>query len=176
MCIRIFNSDCRSLCSTSSAPSVFNTKIYLPICTSYESSFENGLCVCIITFEIPLHAHLRNVLKYDYLIMKTKEIISFIWLWKRLLLLNSLCNEETFFLHWIFQTMAIFTFANALVWLSSPTWNVTTRNDFWFHFARVPSEWLANFQSGPTFSARRGKSLEAPPQCLWIADQGVKTL
>jgi len=26
MCIRIFNSDCRSLCSTSSAPSVFNTK------------------------------------------------------------------------------------------------------------------------------------------------------
>ena len=50
--------------------------IFFPIYTSYESSFENGLRVFIITFEISLHAHLRNVLKYDYLIMKTKEAIS----------------------------------------------------------------------------------------------------
>ena len=51
-----------------------------------------------------------------------------------------------------------------------------TRNDFWIHFEGIASECLANFQSGLTFPARRGKSLEAPPQCLWIADQGVKTL
>ena len=40
-----------------------------------------------------LHAHLWNVLKYDYLIIKTKEAISLIWLWKLSLLSNSLCNE-----------------------------------------------------------------------------------
>ena len=46
--------------------------------TSDESSFENGLRVFILTFEISLHAHLQNVLKYDYLIMKTKEAVSLI--------------------------------------------------------------------------------------------------
>ena len=88
------------------------------------------LGVCIIAFEIFLHAHLRNVLKYDYLVMKTKGTIC---LWKLLLLLNPLCNEETFFLHGILQIMAIFNFANALVWLLSLTWNVTIRNGFWIH-------------------------------------------
>ena len=46
---------------------------FFPIYTSDESSLENGLRVFIITFEISLHAHLQNVLKYDYLIMKTIE-------------------------------------------------------------------------------------------------------
>ena len=48
---------------------------FFPIYTSYESSVENALRVFIITFEISLHAHLQNVLKYDYLIMETKEAI-----------------------------------------------------------------------------------------------------
>ena len=51
---------------------------FFAIYTSYESSFANGLRVFILTFEISLHAHLQNVLKYDYLIMKTKEAISLI--------------------------------------------------------------------------------------------------
>ena len=34
--------------------------------------------VFILTFEISLHAHLQNVVKYDYLIIKTKEGISLI--------------------------------------------------------------------------------------------------
>jgi len=56
--------------------------IFFPIYTSYESSFENGLRVFIITFEISLHTHLQNVLKYDYLIMETKEAICLTWFWK----------------------------------------------------------------------------------------------
>ena len=55
---------------------------FFAIYTSYESSVENALRVFILTFEISLHAHLQNVLKYDYLIMKTKEAISLTWFWK----------------------------------------------------------------------------------------------
>ena len=49
----------------------------------------------------------------------------------------SLQRTNLFFLHRIFQTMLIYTFANALVWLLSATWNVITRNDIWIHFRRI---------------------------------------
>ena len=59
-------------------------------------------------------------------------------------------------------------FANALVWLLSPTW--TWQLAMTFEFTFIASEWLANFQSDLTNTTRRGKSLETPPQCLWITD------
>lgn len=102
------------------------------------------------------------------LIMKTKEAISLIRLWKPLLLLNSPCSEETFSLIKIYQIMAIFTFANALVWFLSPTLNVTTRNDFWVDFRRIKV--TCELSIRPTYPTRRGKSLKTPPQCLWITD------
>ena len=101
------------------------------------------------------HAHLRKGYVYAWLLLKclcislakcvevrllitkTRKAISLIWVWKPILLLNSLCSEQTLFLHRIFQTVLIYTFANALVWLLSATWNVTTRNDIWIHFRRI---------------------------------------
>ena len=88
---------------------------YFPISSSYESSFENGLRVCTFPYETSLHAHLRNVLKYEnkgnnFFNKTLKSIITFEFSLQR----------RNFFLHRIFQTMAIFTFANALMRLLSP--------------------------------------------------------
>ena len=46
---------------------------------------------------------------------------------------ESSLRRRNLFLHGILQIMAIFNFANALVWPLSLTWNVTIRNGFWIH-------------------------------------------
>ena len=46
---------------------------------------------------------------------------------------ESSLQRRNLFLHGILQLMAIFNFANALVWLLSLTWNVTIRNGFWIN-------------------------------------------
>ena len=83
-CIVFLRDDCQSRTSVNvmSCKGILSWRHHFPICTSYESWFENGLHVCIIIFDISLHGHLRNVLKCDYLIVKIKEAISLMWFWK----------------------------------------------------------------------------------------------
>ena len=75
--------------------------------------------------------------------MKTKGTISLICLWKLLLLLNPLCNEETFFYMGFFNS-----------------WPCLTLRMRWCDFCLLHETWqfamafeliLANFQSGPTY-------------------------
>lgn len=71
--------------------------------------------------------------------------------------LNPLCNVETFFYMGFFNS-----------------WPSLTLRMRWCDFCPLHETWqfamafefiLANFQSGPTYQARRGKSLETPPRC-----------
>jgi len=136
---------------------------YFPISTSYESSCENGSRVFIITFEISLHAHLRNVLKNDnkgnnFFNMTLKTIITFEFSLQRR---NFFCIG--FSKPWSSLPLR-------MRWCDSCPQHETWQLAMTFEFTFVASAWLVNFQSGPTYPTRRGKSLETPSQCLWITD------
>ena len=120
-----------------------------------------GLRVFIITFEISLHAHLRNVLKYEnkrnnFFNMTLKTIITFEFSLQRR---NFFCIG--FSKPWSSLPLR-------MRWCDSCPQHETWQLAMTFEFTFVASEWLASFQSGFTYPTRRAKSLETSPQCLWI--------
>lgn len=129
-------------------------------------SFEKGLCVCMITFEMSLH--LTCEMCWSTTIDNENKESNFFNMSLKTNITSEFSLQRTNPFFYIGFSKPCLSIPLRMRLCDSCPQHETWQLAMTFEFTFVASEWLASFQSGFTYPTRREKSLETSPQCLWI--------